>query len=222
MAERNRVTPFGEIDAIDQRGLFLGNRGCIHRGREIVRPWQVRRWIICALTYKGWRAPMWEAGRWTPLFFWDEAVALAAGHRPCALCRYSDFRRWMDGWETATGSRPKVDPVDRILHDERLGPDRAKRVHRLPWHDLPDGTFAAVNGAPHLVFGDRLIPWRAAAEAYGAPSARPRTGRATVLTPPSTVAVLRAGYEPVLHPSLVLGEARQIRVRVGGPTSGRR
>ena len=199
------MTPFGEIEAIDQRGMFLGNRGSIHSGREIVRPWQVRRWITCTLTYKDWRAPMWESGRWTPLFFWDEAVALAAGHRPCALCRYSDFGRWMDGWETATGSRPKVDPVDRILHDERVGRDRVKRVHRLSWRDLPDGTFAAVDCAPHLVLGDRLIPWRAAADAYGAPIARPFTGRATVLTPPSIVAVLRAGYEPVLHPSLAAG-----------------
>ena len=199
MAERNRVTPTGAIEAIDQRGLFLGNRGSIHRGHEVVRPWQVRRWITCALTYKGWRAPMWEPGRWTPLFFWDEAVALAAGHRPCALCRHADFTRWMDGWETATGARPKVDPVDRVLHDERVGPDRGKRVHRLAWSGLPDGTFAMVDDTPHLVVEDRLVPWRPTAEAYGAPIARPRGGRAIVLTPPSTVAVMAAGYQPVVR-----------------------
>ncbi|HEX7135933.1 MAG TPA: hypothetical protein VF228_25365 [Iamia sp.] len=200
MTERNRVTPTGAIEAIDQRGLFLGNRGSIHRDRDVVRPWQVRRWITCALTYKDWRAPMWEPGRWTPLFFWDEAVALAAGHRPCALCRHADFTRWMDGWEAATGDRPKVDPVDRVLHDERVGPDRGKRVHRLAWSGLPDGTFAAVDDVPHLLLEDRLVPWRPTAEAYGAPIARPRTGRAIVLTPPSTVAVLAAGYQPVLQP----------------------
>jgi len=201
MAERNRVTPTGAIEAIDQRGLYLGNRGSIHRGHEVVRPWQVRRWITCALTYKGWRAPMWEPGRWTPLFFWDEAVALAAGHRPCALCRHADFTRWMDGWETATGERPKVDPVDRVLHDERVGPDRGKRVHPLAWSGLPTGAFALVDDMPHLVLEDRLVPWRPTAEAYGAPIARPRTGRAIVLTPPSTVAVLASGYDPVLHPT---------------------
>ncbi|QYG91910.1 hypothetical protein HC251_05285 [Iamia sp. SCSIO 61187] len=202
MAERNRVTPTGEIVATAQRGLFLGNRGSIHRGHEVVRPWQVRRWITCALAYKGWRAPMWEPGRWTPLFFWDEAVALAAGHRPCALCRHADHVRWMDGWEAATGSRPRVDPVDRVLHDERVGPDRGKRLHDLPWAGLPVGTFAVVDDRPHLVLADHLVPWHARADAYGPPRPRPRTGRATVLTPPSTVAVLRSGYAPVLHPSL--------------------
>lgn len=199
MAESNRVTPTGEIVAIDQRGSFLGNRGSIHRGREVVRPWQVRRWITCALTYKDWRAPMWEPGRWTPLFFWDEAVALAAGHRPCALCRHADFTRWMDGWEAATGERPKVDPIDRVLHAERVGPDRGKRVHDLAWPDLPDGSFAVVDDRPHLVLADRLVPWHPAAEGYGAPRARPRAGRALVLTPPSTVAVLRSGYQPVIR-----------------------
>ena len=72
MAARNRVTPFGEIVAIDQRGLFMGNRGSIHRGRTIVRQWQVRRWITCVLEHRGWVAPKWEPGRWTALFFWDE------------------------------------------------------------------------------------------------------------------------------------------------------
>jgi hypothetical protein len=77
--EPNRVTPWGEIVAIDQRGLFIGNRCCVHRDRRIVQPWQVRRWITCVLKYKGWVAPKWEPGRWTPLFFWDEAVAFGGG-----------------------------------------------------------------------------------------------------------------------------------------------
>lgn len=201
MAATNRVTPFGTIEAVDQRGLFLGNRGVVHRGRDIVRPWQVRRWITCALTYKDWRAPMWEPNRWTPLFFTDEAVALAAGHRPCALCRHADFTRWMDGWEAATGERPKVDPVDRVLHEQRAGPDRAQRTHRAPWTGLPVGTFVAVDDGAHLVLADRLVPWRRAAVPYGAPLARPSAGRAVVLTPPATVAVLAAGYVPVLHPT---------------------
>lgn len=196
MGERNRVTPTGEIVAIDQRGLFLGNRGSIHREREIVRPWQVRRWITCALTYKDWRAPMWEPGRWTPLFFWDEAVALAAGHRPCSLCRHRDFVRWMDGWEAATGERPKVDPVDRVLHEQRTGAPKPKA-----WRDLPVGTFAVVDDVPHLVLADRLVPWRPTPDAYGAARARPRAGRALVLTPTATVAVLASGYEPVIHPT---------------------
>jgi hypothetical protein len=71
--EPNRVTPWGEIVAIDQRGLFMGNRGCVHRDRRIVRPWQVRRWITCVLEYKGWVAPKWEPGTL------DAAVLLGRG-----------------------------------------------------------------------------------------------------------------------------------------------
>jgi len=158
VSERNRVTPFGEIVAIPQRGWFLGNRGSIHRERDVVRPWQVRRWITCALTYRDWRAPVWEPGRWTPLFFWDEAVALAAGHRPCALCRHADFVRWMDAWERAHGDRPRVDPLDRILHDERVGADRGQRAHRRAWSDLPDGTYVVVDDVAHVAVGDRIVP----------------------------------------------------------------
>ena len=196
MAERNRVTPFGDIVAIDQRGLFMGNRGSIHRGRAIVRPWQVRRWITCVLTYKDWVAPRWEPGRWTPLFFWDEAVALAAGHRPCALCRHPDHVRWLDAWEAAFGERPRVDAVDRRLHDERVT-GRDKRVHRGRWSDLPSGAFAVVDGAAALVLDDRLVPW--SPRGYGEPLPRPARGPATVLTPPATTAVLRHGYRPVVH-----------------------
>jgi hypothetical protein len=198
VAETNRVTPFGDIVAIDQRGLFLGNRGSIHRGRDIVRPWQVRRWITCRLTYKDWVAPVWAPGRWTALFFWDEAVALAAGHRPCALCRHADHVRWLDAWEAAHGERPRVDPMDRRLHAERVD-GLAKRVHDAGWSGLPDGAFAVRDGAAVLVLADRIVPWSPAG--YGPPAARPARGRATVLTPPATVAVLGHGYRPVIHPT---------------------
>jgi hypothetical protein len=197
VAEQNRVTPFGEIVAIDQRCLFLGNRGSIHRGRAIVRPWQVRRWITCALEFRDWRAPRWEPGRWTPLFFFDEAVALAAGHRPCALCRRADYRAWLDGWEAAFGERPGADPMDRRLHAERIQ-GRTQRRHALPWRDLPVGAFVTLGERPALVLGDRLVPW--SASGYAPAVDRPRRGDATVLTPRSTVAVLAHGYRPVLHP----------------------
>jgi hypothetical protein len=199
VAERNRVTPFGEVVAIAQRGSFMGNRGSLHRDRTIVRPWQVRRWITCALEYKGWVAPKWAPGRWTALFFWDEAVALAAGHRPCALCRRTDFDTWLDAWASAFGERPSVDPMDRRLHAERVGADRRQRRHWNSWRDLPDGAFVALGAVPALVLGERLVPWSPAG--YGSPIERPARGRATVLTPPSSVEVLRHGYRPTLHPT---------------------
>jgi hypothetical protein len=199
MAERKRVTPFAEIVAIDQRGLFLGNRGSIHRGREIVRPWQVRRWITCALEHKGWVAPRWEPGRWTALFFLDEAVALAAGHRPCALCRRREYEAWCDAWASAFGERPGADAMDRRLHAERIGPDRRQRRHTIAWSDVPEGAFVVLGDVPALVRADRLVPWTTAG--YAPPIRRPARGDASMLTPPSTAWVLRHGYRPVLHPT---------------------
>jgi hypothetical protein len=196
----NRVTPEGGIAAIAQRGLFMGNRGCLHRGdeRAIARPWQVRRWITCALEHKGWVAPMWQPGRWTPLFFWDEAVALAAGHRPCALCRRAAYTAWLDAWEAAFGGRPRAEEMDhRLHHDRRAG--RTQRRHAAPWPSLPAGTFVSVAGGPALVLDDRLVPWSAGG--YGPPLDRPARGGATVLTPRATVAVIGHGFPPVLHPA---------------------
>jgi hypothetical protein len=199
MPAPNRVTPFAEIVAIDQRGLLMGNRGCLHRDpRDIVRPWQVRRWITCVLEHKGWVAPKWEPGRWTPLFFWDEAVALAAGHRPCALCRRGDFTAWLDAWQSAFGVRPRVDPMDRRLQADRLD-GRAQRRHVMAWAELPVGAFVAMDDVPVLVLSDRLVPWSAAG--YGSPIDRLARGDATVLTPRATVEVLHHGYRPVVHPS---------------------
>jgi hypothetical protein len=200
MPDPNRVTPEGDIVAIDQRGLFMGNRGCLHRGSEraIARPWQVRRWITCVLEHKGWVAPKWQPGRWTPLFFWDEAVALAAGHRPCALCRHRDYTAWLDAWEAAFRERPRADPMDVRLHADRWD-GRRQRRHLAPWRELPAGVFAEVDGGPVLVLADRLVPW--SASGYGPPADRPRVGEATVLTPRATVAVLGQGFRPVVHPT---------------------
>jgi hypothetical protein len=203
--ERNRVTPFGEIVAIEQRGLFMGNRGSIHRDRTIVGSWQVRRWITCVLEHKGWVAPRWESGRWTPLFFWDEAVALAAGHRPCALCRRGDYNAWLDAWASAFGDRPSADAMDLRLHAERLD-GKTQRRHRTPWRDLVAGAFVALDDVPALVLDDLLVPWSAAG--YGTPIDRPARGDATVLTPASTISVLEQGYRPVIHPSSRSGPGR--------------
>ncbi len=202
MPAPNRVTPTGEIVAIDQRGLYLGNRGCLHhRPGEIARPWQVRRWITCRLAYKGWVAPRWEPGRYTALFFWDEAVALAAGHRPCALCRRADYRAWGDAWATVTGAPAGADAMDRRLHADRLD-GRRQRRHVRAWADLPAGTFVALAGRadrPAVVLDDRCLPWSPAG--YGPAGDRPGPGPAVVLTPAVTVDVVAAGYRPVIHPA---------------------
>lgn len=190
MALQNRVLPTGEIVADPARGLFTGNRGCLHDDqRQLGRArWKGRAWIICALEYKGWRRVVMTPRTWTELFFLDEAVALAAGHRPCALCRRAAFLAFQAG---LGGLR--APQMDAVLHGARLD-GRVQRRFAAPLEGLPDGVFVD-HGGPHLVRGAGLWPYAPAG--YGAPVAR-FNGEVTVLTPAPTVQVLRAGYRPVM------------------------
>ena len=187
MTHRNRVTPYGDIVRSSLRGEWMGNRGCIHDGFDIVRPWNGRRWIICRLEYKGWVAPKWDPGRWTALFFHDESVALAAGHRPCALCRREDYVRYRD----AIGAGG-ADEIDLRLHRDRLD-GRAKRTHRRPWSAVPTGTFVDLDGTAALVRDEGLVTWDANT-GYVEVRLRPSHGEAIVLTPSTSVDVIAAGY----------------------------
>ncbi len=192
---RNRVTPTGEIVAIPLRGAWTGNRGILHRGRDIVRFHGGNLWITCALQFKGRHQEQWRPGHYTFLFFHDEAVSFAAGHRPCAECRRPSYNAYRAAWAAGLGVEvPSAPEMNRRLHEERIvaGTHR-RRLHELPWRGLPDGTFVVVDNLPAVVVGDHLAEWTS--EGYGARRARPRQGTARVLTPPSTVAGLRAGYD---------------------------
>jgi hypothetical protein len=202
---QNRVTPLSELIATPARGLVYGNRGCLHddAGR-IRRRWNGRRWISCQLRFKDWqRTALLQPGKFTELFFLDEATAFAAGHRPCALCRRADYNRFAALWQALHPGQTGADAIDLQLHDERVDPDtRAQRHHEASMDDLPDGTFVLHDGAPHLVLGDNLLAWSAAG--YESRSPRPTRRPARVITPPSLVAVLGTGWQslvPVLHPS---------------------
>jgi hypothetical protein len=188
----NRVTPTGEIVAIELRGGWTGNRGNLHRGQEIVRPWASHHWLICTLSWKDRRVQQWLPRRLTWLFFHDEAVAFAAGHRPCALCRRGAYNAYRDAW--AAGARlPSHDAIDRRLHAERLiAGTRQRRTHAVDWSKLPDGAFVLDGGGPALVCGSELVAW--SVDGYGERRRRPRRGSAELLTPPATLAVLQAGY----------------------------
>jgi hypothetical protein len=187
MPQRNRVTPYGDVVVSPLKCAWMGNRGCIHEGHDIVRPWNGKRWITCALEYKGWVAPKWEPGRWTALFFYDEAVALAAGHRPCALCRRPDYVRY----RAALGMHG-ADAIDARLHADRLD-GRVKRLHEMPWRDLPEGAFVVHGNEPALVTAGGLRLW-SADHGYTATIERPARGHAVVITPATNVAALQAGY----------------------------
>jgi hypothetical protein len=199
MALRNRVTPLGELIADPARGLVYGNRGCLHDDRgEVRRRFATRRWIACRLEFKGWqRGPLMRPGKFTELFFLDEATALAAGHRPCALCRREDYRRFL-AVVGATGA----DEIDERLHAERLD-GHGRRLHPALMDELPDGSFVLHDNEPWLVLGGHLLRWTPAG--YGERTVL-QDGRVQAITPPTLVDLLRAGWEPavpLLHPSAV-------------------
>lgn len=193
MPFQNRVTPLGELIATPERGLVYGNRGCLHDAHgQIRRNWQVKRWISCRLGFRGWHraaGPM-PPGRFTGLFFLDEATAVAAGHRPCALCRREDYVRFLE----IVGEK-RADAIDERLHAERLAPKPEREIT-----SLPDGAFVLLDGAAWLVLGGELRRW-----APGGYTARqPATGRAPLLTPVTVLPVLDSGWDgvvPFLHPS---------------------
>jgi hypothetical protein len=204
MPLRNRVTPLGELIADPARGLVYGNRGCLHDATgRIRRAYNGRRWIACRLEFRGWlRRPLLQPGRFTELFFLDEATAFAAGHRPCALCRREDYNRFGALWGNLHPRAAGADAIDAQLHAERLATGGGRRLHTAPFDELPDGAFVVVEAKPRLVLADQLLAWHPAG--YLERSARPAGREALVITPPSLVSILRAGWEPVvplLHPS---------------------
>ena len=202
---QNRVNPLSELIATPARGLVYGNRGCLHDDQGTIRRrYNGRRWISCQLRFKDWkRTRLLQPGKFTELFFLDEATAFAAGHRPCALCRRADYNRFVEIWQTLHAGQTAADAIDLELHGERLDPEtRAQRHHDAALDDLPNGAFVLHAGSPHLVLGDSLLEWSAAG--YPARVARPTRQRTRLITPPSLVAVLQTGWEslvPVVHPS---------------------
>jgi hypothetical protein len=192
MPLRNRVTPLGDVIAAPERGLVYGNRGCLHdREGRIVRRAATRRWIACQLSYKGWyQGATPRPGRFTGLFFLDDATALAAGHRPCALCRRDDYKRVL----AITGFRG-ADAIDLVLQEQRTG-----TRPRVAVASLPDGAFVMLDEEPHLVVAGAVRRWSPGG--YG--PARPVPAKAALITPQLLVPVLREGWRPLvpfLHPS---------------------
>jgi hypothetical protein len=211
MTLQNRVTPTGEIVADPGRGLLMGNRGCLHgQGRDLgTSRWRSKLWICCTLTWKDVRRDPMPPGRWTALFFLDEATAFAAGHRPCAYCRRADFLAYARAWGRAAGipDRPYAAEMDAALHAERVDSYRRRqRTRTVATDGLPDGVMVGLGGGSALLVGGWLVPWSFAG--YGTPVRPPET--VELLTPPATVAAIAAGYRPWLHPSVPV--AHHLRV----------
>jgi hypothetical protein len=148
-------------------------------------------------------------GRFTELFFLDEATALAAGHRPCAECRRGDYDRLTSFWAELRPNQRGADAIDAQLHAERIDPGSGeRRLHVEAFERLPDGAFVLDEGQPHLVLGPELLTWSPAG--YLTRRVRPDHQDATVITPPSLVELLRSGWAPLvplLHPTAVADRA---------------
>jgi hypothetical protein len=205
MPLQNRVTPLGELIKDPGRGLVYANRGCLHdREGRIRSAYNGKRWIACRLQFRGRRrTPLMQPGRFTELFFLDEATALGAGHRPCAMCRRHDYERFVSAWRALHPGQVGADAIDAQLHRERVDfGTRARRLHETRLDQLPDAAFVLYEDAPWLVLGDCLLCWTAAGYVARRPQPAQQTG--LLITPPSLVAILRSGWPsvmPLLHPS---------------------
>jgi hypothetical protein len=204
MPRQNRVTPRGDVIAVTARGALMGNRGRLHDAtRQVIRR-QIsssRAWVTCLLAFKGRRRSVMAPGRYTELFFLDEATALAAGHRPCGECRRDDYRRFKAAWlagnpERGLAADVSIGAIDREMHRDRLTSEGRQRTFLAEVGSLPDGVFVArgPHEIPLLIWRGALWPW--SPEGYGDPEAKLSLAGATVLTPVSTVRAIAAGYTP--------------------------
>lgn len=195
----NRVDPLGALHAVPDRGGLMGNRGCLHdAGGGILRGWAGRRWIACRLVFRDRRRAVMAPGRYTELFFLDEATAYAAGHRPCAECRRAEWDAFRALWAGVHGPAD-AEAIDRALHEARLD-GCARRLVPARWRDLPTGAMVLAQGAPARVAGGGLCRWSFAG--YAPLPDPPET--VALITPAPLVALMRAG----------------LAVQVAGPAPG--
>lgn len=201
MPRQNRVTPFGEIVASPDRGTLMGNRGCLHDASgRIVRPFRTTNWIYCLLKFKGRRRQVMTPGRYTELFFPDEATALAAGHRPCFECQRERYCLFMDCWaegnkDLLKGKKLSAPVVDEVLHRERIGKNGEKVKWRARLGELPVGVIVEVGERAAGVVVERgFCEWRPKGYSVLMPAARDL--KVEVLTPASAANAIKAGFSP--------------------------
>ncbi|HUN52857.1 MAG TPA: DUF3565 domain-containing protein [Candidatus Sulfotelmatobacter sp.] len=217
MTWQNRVTPFGNLVAVPARGALTGNRGILHdaAGNLGAARWRHKVWIACLLRFRGRHRPVMQPGRYTHLFFLDEATALAAGHRPCFECRHRDATAFADAW--MRGNRPGeaypgIAVIDGVLQRDRVSRGRSKVTHAAGLAALPDGCFVTLPDdadVAWLLWRGRLHRWTAAG--YGESLMAPDR-MVTVLTPRCIVAALAAGYRPSVHASADPAVAAERRI----------
>ena len=201
MPLQNRVLPTGEIVATSARGTMTGNRGILHGPNKVLskRRWTHKAWICCELEWQGRKREVMNGRNWTELFFLDEAVAFAAGHRPCGYCRRAAFNRFKEAWASVHGDWPGVKAVDQVLHQARLGPTKQEHAKfKAKANALPSGSYFRLNEQAFLKLNGDYLPYDPA----GYRTARPVPDKdVDVLTPAPLIEVLRAGYQVFVHPT---------------------
>lgn len=199
MPLQNRVDPFGNIRAVSQRGHCMGNRGILHNDQQqLTRYYKHKNWIICQLNFKNRQRTVMSPGKYTELFFLDEATALAAGHRPCWECNRVRAKTFKQCWQLAHPQATET--IDQILHRERVKPRQPRQHTKITYFanldNLPNGSFISLHGQPYLVCDNCLHLW--SFTGYGEPIAKPKNIEVMVLTPQSTVRTLLMGYQPLI------------------------
>ena len=194
--------------ATSQRGMYMGNRGCIHDDQgQIRRSWKVKHWILCKLAFKGRKRLLMAPCKYTELFFLDEATALVADHRPCAECRRADYNCFKQLWTVANHehvqtNNPGIDKIDVVLHHQRIDGNGQKVTYEAKLGLLTDRVLVKSKdrGNTHLIYRNFLYTWSPG----GYLSKRPIQGCeiATVLTSALVVKTIQAGFPVGVHPSV--------------------
>lgn len=199
MTKQNRISPQGQLHAVNARGTLMGNRGKLHNEhRQIVRLWKLQRWITCALQYQGIKRELMAPNSYTELFFLDEPTSYAAGHRPCGDCRKDRYKAFKAVWARAFPDQEQsAASIDKVLHAARLNPDNSQRTWQAPLADLPDGTFIEYEGQPVLLWRGRQWCW--AFEGYSLRLQPIPAMTVTVLTPEPIVALFKIGLAKELQ-----------------------
>jgi hypothetical protein len=195
---QNRVDPWGALHSTPARGTLMGNRGQLHAGRDIIRPWKSKAWVTCVLSFGQRKQTLFAPGHYTQLFFLDEATAFSAGHRPCGECQSKRYREFKKHWCAANHQPASIAAKnwDDLLHAERVGAERTKTTHRSNVRELPVGTMFAHAGHAYIVLDDAVRPW--SFTGYGAPEFLVGAAEVDVLTPRSVVAAFKGGFRPAI------------------------
>jgi len=205
MPLQNRVNPNGGIEAVKSRGSFLGNRGIIHNEqKEITSPFKIKGWVTCQLEFKGRKRELMAKGRYTELFFLDEATAFSAGHRPCAECRRTRYNEFKTKWLEANQSlliddSTSITNIDKIIHQDRIN-KKQKVTYLNKMNLLPNGTMIQIDGIEYLIWKYKVFKWTF--QGYESTNINIIDTDVTVLTPKSYVEMFKKGFIPTVHISL--------------------